>query len=150
MHKLNLQRAPYWLDLGPHVRIEVLPFGTEVELRALDIPPQMRADLGSTDHAVRSLALIKAFGRGAIIAWEGVEVEGRADAGPWPEGTDALLSTSPFGRAFEVKYVIPALLAVQEKNASAPSPNGTLAGAETIVPPAPGDVTNAPIGSTPH
>ena len=134
MHKLTFERAVYWLDLGTGVRVEVLPFGTEVELRALDIPAQMRADLASEDRAVRSLALIKAFGRGAIIGWEGVDVEGRSDAGPWAEGIDALLSTSPFGRAFEVKYVLPALLAVQEKNASAPSPSGTLAVAETTVP----------------
>ncbi|PZQ82661.1 MAG: hypothetical protein DI549_10795 [Ancylobacter novellus] len=150
MQKLTFERAVYWLDLGPGVRVEVLPFGTEVELRALDIPPQMRADLGSEDRAVRSLALIKAFGRGAIIGWEGVEVEGRADDAPWPEGTDALLSTSPHGRAFEAKYVIPALLAVQEKNASAPSPNGTSAAAATTVPPATTDATAASTAPKPH
>ncbi len=35
--------------------------------------------------------------------------------GPWPEGIDALLSTSPFGAAFSREYVGPALLAVSEK-----------------------------------
>lgn len=150
MHKLSLGRSTHWLDLGHGVRVEVIPFGTAVELRALMIPAPMRKDLGSENAATRSLALIKAFARAAIIGWEGVEVEGQADAVPWPEGIDGLMEATPFGRSFELLYVVPALLAVQEKNASAPSPNGTSAAAETTVPAADHAATTASTASKPH
>ncbi|MCS0501379.1 hypothetical protein [Ancylobacter mangrovi] len=149
MHVLDFSGTPYWLDLGGGVSVLVLPFGTEVEYRARDLPPELRADLDG-DQAKKSLGVIKAFGRGAILDWSGVETSGRATPGPWPEGIDALLSTAPFGSAFEQKYVTPALRAVAEKNAFAPSPTGTSAGAEATARPAPNDAAPASTGSRPH
>lgn len=149
MFRLDLKRLPYWVDLGLGVKVEVLPFGTEVELRSRDLPEDLRAEMAG-DTAVKSLAVIKAFGRAAIIGWSGLEVDGREENGPWPEGIDALLSTSPFGATFSREYVGPALLAVSEKNASASSPAGTSATDEATAPPAPGAAPSAPPGSKPH
>lgn len=149
MIRIDLKNEPYWIPLGGGVRVEVLPFGTEVEIRAQDMPSALREDLLG-DKAKREMALIKAFGRAAIIGWSGVDVEGREEKGPWPEGVDALLSLSPFGRAFADQYLYPALLAVAEKNGSAPAPGGTSVTAETTASTAPGAVPNAPDGRTHH
>lgn len=149
MFRLDLTSEPRWLDLGAGVRVEVLPFGTEVESRAQDMPAELRAGL-TGDKAAKEMAMIKAFGRAAIIGWAGIEVEGRAEKGPWPEGIDALLALSPFGRSFAEQYLYPALLAVAEKNAFAPPPNGTLATAETTASTAPDAVPTAPDASMRH
>lgn len=149
MFRLNLTSEPRWLGLGAGVRVEVLPFGTEVETRAQDMPEDIRAGL-TGDKAAKEMALIKAFGRAAIIGWTGIEVEGRTEKGPWPEGIDALLALSPFGRAFADQYLYPALLAVAEKNAFAPPPHGTSATAETIASTAPDVVPTAPGASMHH
>lgn len=150
MHHLDLERAPYWLELGAGVSVEVLPYGTEVDLRAHDLPEGLREELGKGDLAAKSAGLIKAFGRAAIIGWKGVAVTGRDTEEPWPEGIDALLSAFPFGRNFQERYVMPALRLVSEKNASAPSPAGTSAVAETIAVPAPSDARPAPTEPKPH
>ncbi|MFD2030949.1 hypothetical protein ACFSKM_12860 [Ancylobacter dichloromethanicus] len=60
--------------------MEVLPFGTEVESRAQDMPEDIRQGL-SGDKAAKEMALIKAFGRAAIIGWAGIEVAGRTEKG---------------------------------------------------------------------
>lgn len=149
MFRLDLKNEPHWLNLGAGVRVEVLPFGTEVEIRAQEMPEELRAGLAG-DRAAREMALIRAFGRAAIIGWTGIDVAGREEKGPWPEGIDALLALSPFGRAFADQYLYPALLAVAEKNVSAPPPNGTSATAETTASTAPDAVPPAPDASTRH
>ncbi|GLK71711.1 hypothetical protein KHC23_13050 [Ancylobacter dichloromethanicus] len=149
MFRLEMKSEPFWLNLGLGVRVEVLPFGTEVESRAQDMPEDIRQGL-SGDKAAKEMALIKAFGRAAIIGWAGIEVAGRTEKGPWPEGVDALLALSPFGRSFADQYLYPALLAVAEKNAFAPPPNGTSATAETTASTAPDAVPNAPAASMRH
>ena len=149
MYSLDLKREPFWLDLGLGVRVRVLPFGTEVEIRSRELPGELRAALNG-DFAAKSMALVKAFGRGAIVDWDGLFISGRDDGRPWPEGIDALLETSPFGESFQQQYVFPALLGLAEKNASAPSPSGTSGTAEATAPAAPGDAPSAPEPSTRH
>ncbi|MFN2327270.1 MAG: hypothetical protein ABR551_15520, partial [Gemmatimonadales bacterium] len=55
--------------------------------------------------------------------------EGDAPAELSPEGLDALLEIVPIFEAFQLRYVAPGLHLEQEKNASAPLPSGTSAGA---------------------
>ncbi|MFN4100464.1 MAG: hypothetical protein ACK4GT_11875, partial [Pararhodobacter sp.] len=77
-----------------------------------------------------ALAMAKAVARRAVLDWEGV---GDADGNPVgvsPEGIDALLEIWPAFEAFQAAYVAKGLLLEQEKNASAPSPNGPTAGAK--------------------
>ncbi len=45
MYRLDLKRLPYWVPLGLGVKVEVLPFGTEVELRSRDLPEELRAEM---------------------------------------------------------------------------------------------------------
>ena len=53
-----------------------------------------------------------------------------------PEGIDALLEVWPIFEAFQATYVSKGLLLDAEKNASAPSPTGTSAGATATARPA--------------
>jgi hypothetical protein len=146
MFRLNLASGTYWLRLAGGVEVEVRPFGTEVTTRVRDEMPDDIRDAIIAGGAGRSVGLIKAFARAAIIAWKGVGMaDSETEVAPWPEGIDALMEAYPFGEAFERGYVVPALLLVAEKNASAPSPNGTSAAAQPIVPPAPDVATSAPI-----
>ncbi|QJP14675.1 hypothetical protein G3545_14095 [Starkeya sp. ORNL1] len=110
-----------------------------------EMPEEIRAAILAGGVA-RSVALIKAFARASIIGWKGVAMVGSdEDVPPWPEGIDALMETYPLGDVFREEYVVPALLLVAEKNGSAPSPNGTSAAAQPIVPPAPAAAMSAPI-----
>lgn len=116
MIRLNLQSGPYWLPLGHDVEVEVRPFGTEVTMRVRDeMPDEIRAAI-LAGGAERSLALVKAFARAAIISWSGVGmVDGDGEVAPWPEAIDALMSKYPFGDTFERDYVTPGLLLDAEK-----------------------------------
>ncbi|MFU8899892.1 MAG: hypothetical protein ACNA7L_13465, partial [Roseinatronobacter sp.] len=70
----------------------------------------------------------------AILDWEGV---GDADGNPTPvtpEGIAALLDIWPIFEKFQMGYVAKGLELEQEKNASAPSPSGSTAGAKAIAP----------------
>ena len=53
-----------------------------------------------------------------------------------PEGIDALLEVWPVFEAFQASYMAKGLLLDAEKNASAPSPSGTSAGATATARPA--------------
>ena len=80
--------------------------------------------------------MAKALARRAVLDWEGV---GDAAGDPLvvsPDGVDALLDVWPVFEAFQTGYVAKGLLLDAEKNASAPSPTGTSAGATATARPA--------------
>ena len=76
-----------------------------------------------------ALAFAKALARVAILDWEGVGDANSQPIDPSPEAIDALLDLWPLFEAFQTGYVAKGLLLEQEKNASAPLPNGSSAGA---------------------
>jgi len=88
----------------------------------------------ATDEA-SALVFAKALARNAVLDWEGV---GDADGNTIPvspEGIDALLDVWPLFEAFQAKYVAKGLVLDVEKNASAPLPSGSSAGAMDIAEP---------------
>ena len=135
MLRLDLTSEPRWLDLGHSVRIRLAPLTTALMVAA-------RADLAvaalpetATPEAL-ALAMAKALARRAVLDWEGV---GDAAGDPLmvsPEGVDALLDIWPVFEAFQTGYVAKGLVLEQEKNVSAPSPNGASAGATPTARPA--------------
>ena len=136
MIRLDLKREPHWLDLGHGVRLHVRPCTTALMMAAR--AEVQRSAMASTNEpqaaGERTAALVKALGRLVVQAWEGV---GHADGEPaalTPEGVDALLDLWPMAEAFERLYLGPALLLDDEKNASAPAPNGTSAAGQDIAP----------------
>ena len=126
MIRLDLKREPYWLDLAPAVRLRMRPCTTALVMAAR---ASMIAGGEGDDDNARGAAMLKALARVAIIDWEGIGDEAGAAIPPSPERIDALLDLYPAFRAFETGYFLPALVLDEEKNASAPAPNGTSAAA---------------------
>jgi hypothetical protein len=142
MLTLDLTNAPRWLDLLPGVRLKLRPLTTALMVSARSdaaiqaLPPEA----GPEELA---LIMAKAVARRAVLDWEGV---GDAEGNPvpvTPEGIDALLDIWPAFDAFQSAYVAKWLLLEQEKNVSAPLPNGGSVGAIATVQPAKGRARTA-------
>jgi len=136
MLRLNLASEPEWLDLGHDVRVRVLPCtsGVMAAARGRDAVEALVA--AGASEAELALALAKGIAGIAILDWEGV---GDADGNPIPvsaEAASALMDVWPLFEAFQARYVAKGLLLDQEKNASAPLPTGTSAGATATARPA--------------
>ena len=135
MIRLNLSTDPRWVDLLPGLRLVVWPVTTAIMAAA-------RADAALNDldddspREMLAVAMAQAVARRIVVDWTGV---GDDDGNPvpvTPDGIDALLNIWPVFEAFQEKVLGPYLVLDAEKNASAPSPNGTSAAATDIVPPA--------------
>ena len=135
MLKLDLTAEPRWLGLGHGVRLRVAPLTTALMVAARS-DPALEALPATASDEERALTFSMAIARLAVTDWEGV---GDADGNPvpvTPEGIDALLEVWPIFEAFQASYVSNGLLLDAEKNASAPSPTGTSAGATATARPA--------------
>ena len=131
MLRLNLAREPYWLDVGLGVRVRVEPLTTALMVAARSDPTVRGLPEGSSDDEI-AVIFGKVLAERAILDWEGV---GDADGNPTPvtpEGIAALLDIWPIFEMFQLGYVAKGLELEQEKNASAPSPSGSTAGAKAI------------------
>ena len=140
MLRLDLKKAPRWLELAPGVRIEVLPATMRIVMAARK-DPEVRALAEGLEEenteAIESrgdlaLAIAQAVARRVVIGWEGVFDEADRPAPVDPEYIDALLEHPAAFDAFQREYLAPAMLLAEEKNGSALSPTGTSAGAKAI------------------
>ena len=118
MLRLDLKREPHWLDLGHGVRVQVRPCTTALVMAARAARRPDRRCRPMHPHALgtRTAGFLKALGRLAIEAWEGVGDAAGEPAAVTPEGIDALLDLWPIAEAFERLYLGPALLLDAEKN----------------------------------
>ncbi|MFP7572428.1 hypothetical protein [Marivita sp. S2033] len=134
MLRLNLTAAPEWLELAPGLRLQVAPLTTAlmVSARADPVIEAMPEEASQEDLA---LAMAKSVARRAVLAWEGVGDDAGEAVPVTPENIDALLEVWPIFEAFQTQYVARGLLLEQEKNVSAPAPNGPSAGAKAIARP---------------
>jgi hypothetical protein len=98
---------------------------------------------GASNETI-AVTMAKALARLVVLDWEGVGDAAGEPVPVTPEGIDALLDILPLFEAFQLRYVSKGLLLEQEKNVSAPSPNGTSAGVTSIAGPAPASVPSAP------
>ena len=90
---------------------------------------------GASNETI-AVAMAKALARLVVLEWEGVGDAAGEPVPVTPEGIDALLDILPLFEAFQLRYVSKGLLLEEEKNVSAPSANGTSAGAIGIADPA--------------
>jgi hypothetical protein len=135
MLRLDLTAEPRWLDLGHGVRLRVAPLTTALMVASRgDAAVEALPDTASDEE--RALVFAKAIARRAVSEWEGVGDAGGTPVPVTPEGIDALLEVWPIFEAFQAGYVAKGLLLDAEKNVSAPSPNGTSAGATGTARPA--------------
>ncbi|MFV0410978.1 MAG: hypothetical protein ACK5LJ_15150 [Paracoccus sp. (in: a-proteobacteria)] len=147
MLTLDLSNEPRWHDLAPGVRVRLRPLTTALMV-ATRSDPDVEAVPDATSDEERALIFAKALARRAVLDWEGV---GNADGNviaPSPEAIDALLDIWPIFEAFQLVYVSKGLLLEQEKNVSAPSPNGPSVGATATARPAKGRARTARAAQT--
>jgi len=126
------EREPYWLDLLPGVRIKVRPITVAAIIAARQAAAEAMKTPADDGIFVGSAAFTRSVARWGILEWKGV---GDADGNPitpTPETVDALLELWQAFDAIDRLYVAPALIGIDEKNASSLSPNGTSAGAKPI------------------
>ena len=145
MLTLDLTNAPRWHDLAPGVRVQLRPLTTALMV-ATRSDPAVEAVPDEASDEERAVAFAKALARRAVLAWEGI---GDADGNPIepsPEAIDALLDIWPIFESFQIAYVSKGLLLDAEKNACAPLPSGTSAGARATARPARDPVPTAPHG----
>jgi hypothetical protein len=148
MIRLNLgQKEPEWIDLGHGVRILCKPMSTLVmhAARRSELFNDLPED---ADQNVMSFALARAVARDVILDWEGVGDEGGSPVEVTPERVDALLNLIDFYDAFLLRFLSRGVVLEQEKNASAPAPSGTSAGAQTTAQRAARPARSAPTKST--
>jgi len=131
MLTLDLTNAPRWHDLAPGVRVRLRPLTTALMV-ATRADPEVEAVPDEASDEERAMAFAKALARRAVLAWEGIGDADGTPIDPSPEAIDALLDIWPIFEAFQLTYVSKGLLLEQEKNASAPSPSGSTAGARDI------------------
>ena len=123
MLTLDLSNEPRWHDLAPGVRVQLRPLTTALMV-ATRSDPEVEAVPDGTSDEERALIFAKALARRAVLAWEGVGDAEDNVITPSSEAIDALLEIWPIFEAFQLVYVSKGLLLEQEKNVSAPSPNG--------------------------
>jgi hypothetical protein len=142
------RREPFWLDLVPGVRVEFQP----ITVAAILVARQAAADVlkagGDDAVTLAGLAFTRSLARAGIVAWEGVgDAEGEP-VEPSSETIDAFLDLWPVFDAIDRLYVAPALVGLDEKNASSPLPSGTSAGAKATAPRVRKAATPAHTGNT--
>jgi len=142
MLTLDLTNAPRWHDLAPGVRVQLRPLTTALMVASRSDPEVEDLPEAASDEE-RALVFARALARRAVLAWEGIGDADGSAIDPTPAAIDALLDIWPIFEAFQLVYVSKGLLLEQEKNASAPSPNGPSAGANGTARPAKGRAQTA-------
>ena len=135
MIRLDLSTAPKWLDLGHGLRLHVLPVSTAIMVAARN-DPAVEALPEEARQEDMALVMAKAVARRVVTGWEGVGDASGNLVPVTPEGIDALLDIWPVFEAFQAHCLAPHLMLDAEKNASAPLPSGTSAGATPTAEPA--------------
>jgi len=135
MIRINLSPEPQWFELGHSVRLQLLPL-TSALMVATRSDPTVQLLEADASNGTRAAVFAAALARRAVVDWEGVGDEIGAAIAVSPEGIDTLLSLWPIFEAFNLHYVSPGMMLDAEKNASAPSPTGTSAGATATARPA--------------
>ena len=143
MIRLDLSREPRWLDLGHDVRLRVAPLTTSLMAAARSDPSVTSLPEGASNEII-AVTMAKALARLVVLDWEGVGDAAGEPVPVTPEGIDALLDILPLFEAFQLRYVAKGLLLEEEKNASAPSADGTSAAATGTADPAPDLAVSAP------
>lgn len=135
MLTLDMTNAPGWHELAPGVRVQLRPLTTALMVATRSDPAVEAVPQQASDEE-RAVAFAKALARRAVLTWEGIGDANGKPVDPSPAAIDALLDVWPIFEAFQLTYVSKGLLLEQEKNASALSPNGPLAGASDTAEPA--------------
>ncbi len=151
MLKIEPQPEPYWMQIAQGARLRLKP-ADSVMLTAGRVASREAAFAGADDRE-GDFAFLVACVFWGLLEWEGVgEGEGEEAAAISVDAIERLLRQNvTIHDQLDSEYLLPVLLREAEKNASAPSPNGTSAAALTIAtPPAGGAAISANTKKTPR
>lgn len=118
---------PYWLDILPGARIQVVPVGAAALLLARNAARDARGDGGPDAGVDMQVAFTRTLALRGIVAWEGI---GDADGAPvavTPETIGQLLNDPSAFESIDRLYAQPVLERESEKNASSSLPTGSSA-----------------------
>jgi hypothetical protein len=136
MIRLDIDPQPRWIEPVAGVRLQVLPITATVIRRAQAALAEVDdIDTSASDPAWQ-VEFGKALARQVIVAWDGICGADDKPLPVTPEAINALLDMHPIHECFRLLVLMPALVLVSEGNGSAPSPDGSSAGAPTIAAPA--------------
>lgn len=127
-------REPFWLDILPGFRLRLRPISVAAVLIARARVAEKLRDLGADateeeKNALASAVFVASLAKSGVVEWEGILGADGAPAPVTPDTIDAALNVLHVFDALDRRYVGPYLAADDEKNASAPSPNGASEGA---------------------
>lgn len=130
-------REPFWLDILPGVRIRLRPISVAAVLIARARVAEKLRELAAAaseeeKNALCSAVFVTSLAKSGVVEWEGIAAADGAPTPVTPETIDAALAILQVFDALDRRYVGPYLAAEDEKNASAPSPNGVSEGATDI------------------
>lgn len=139
----------YWLDLLPNVALLVRPCSTRLMLSAQSHPDVLAAaeDKEMTDGE-RGAVVATVLAKLAIEDWEGVGDLDGAELDVSDANVEDLMAHWPAMEAWQRIYMAGVYEVEQEKNVSAPSPNGARGGAQATAQDAPKPAKSARKSST--
>jgi hypothetical protein len=145
----TIPKAVDTIDLPLGVKVTVRPITTPIwhqaqafssrAVLALLEGDEIRDDLGIDRDAMpdltdpdakegfRQLLFAQALARAAILSWDGVLTEDGTPAKVTPAAINELMLVHAFAESFVIRYTARIIRALDEGNASRPSPNGTSA-----------------------
>ena len=145
----TIPRAVDTIDLPLGVRVSVRPITTPIWHQAQAFASravigllegeEIRDDLGIDRDAMpdltdpdakegfRQLLFAQALARAAILSWDGVLAEDGTPAKVTSAAINELMLVHAFAESFVIRYTARIIRALEEGNASGPSPNGTSA-----------------------
>lgn len=140
MIRLDLPRAPYWLDLPYGVRLYVRPADTALDAAArfAAVETVRSAPDAETASRARRIGLAKAalavaVAQAAILEWEGVlDAEGSAPAPVTPDAIVGLMAVPALAEAFVAAWYAPLERLAAEGEGCGAAPAGTTAAAPII------------------
>jgi hypothetical protein len=131
MIRLGTKREPVWLELGNGVRVRLRPFTAVAEMAAQRVAHAYLAGVPAGQEADPDAfqeAWYVELGRRAIDAWEGVLDQDGEPAPCEPDLVEQLLRNfTGMCVNFKHEWIMRVVVLGEEKNVSAPSPNGTSA-----------------------
>lgn len=138
MIRLDLPRAPYWLDLPYGVRLFVRPIDTALDaaarfaaVEALRADPDAETSSRTRRIGLAKAALATAGAEAAILAWEGVLDAGGAAAPVTPDTVTRLMAVPALAEAFVAAWYAPLERLAAEGEGCGAAPDGTTAAAPT-------------------
>ena len=149
----NIQTEPFWLDIMPGVRVLFAPITRSAVRDARLAAGEALVEAGDAPKAAALAgdAFSEALLRAGLRGWEGIGDDEGVPLGFSSEAVSLVLSEPILFEAVDRAYVGPFVSRDQEKNVSAPSPNGSSAGAtggRPTAPTAPASARTVPAKST--